>query len=54
MTGLEHYREAERGIQLATESDDYEHSAYLLARAQVHATLARAAAAAGDWERDDE
>ena len=51
MTGPEHYREAERLLDLAPDQ-------MLVARAQVHATLALAAAAAigssdlpsGDWD----
>jgi hypothetical protein len=54
MTGPEHYREAERLIGMAREShhaDLYGHesdsqSALILADAQVHATLASAAATA--------
>jgi hypothetical protein len=47
MTGPEHYREAERQLGQAGDSDsgsDYER--YLVASAQVHATLAVAAAVA--------
>lgn len=44
MTGPEHYREAERVIELArtTDSEYPELIASLLAEAQVHATLALA------------
>lgn len=57
MTGPEHYREAERLLEIASPllADDSpnipEHAAWL-AEAQVHATLALAAAAAlnsGKW-----
>jgi hypothetical protein len=51
MTGPEHYREAERLLDLATNNDgDFsmtgEFTAALVAGAQVHATLALAAATA--------
>lgn len=42
MTGPEHYREAERLVELSTSEDDY----ILLLKAKVHATLALAAASA--------
>lgn len=63
MTGPEHYREAE---QLAAQAHtvDQEYAMYLVAKAQVHATLALAAATAlgtaevpadgltaGEWRR---
>jgi hypothetical protein len=48
MTGAEHYTAAEQLLDMATDhgncaADDYAHEAYLLAKAQVHATLAQAA-----------
>lgn len=43
MTGPEHYREAERLARLA-QGQNYEAAAVTLADAQVHATLALAAA----------
>lgn len=51
MTGPEHYREAERLLDLATDQDgdivtDDRMTANLLAAAQVHAELARTAVAA--------
>lgn len=47
MTGAEHYVEAERKLLMAREDDrDGEESAWLIAEAQVHATLAHAAATA--------
>ena len=39
MTGPEHYREAEQRLDQAHGTDP-EHAAYLVAKAQVHATLA--------------
>jgi len=45
MNGPEHYREAERDIEHANRADG-DHGMYFLARAQVHATLALAAATA--------
>jgi len=44
MNGSEHYREAERLLELA--GPDWVHSAQVTAAAQVHATLALAAATA--------
>ncbi|MFE9737311.1 hypothetical protein [Streptomyces sp. NPDC006477] len=45
MTGPEHYREAERRLTMAWEEDSpQERSTQLVAEAQVHATLALAAA----------
>ncbi|WP_103338760.1 hypothetical protein [Amycolatopsis sp. CA-126428] len=55
MTGPEHYREAERLIRAS--SGDYVEAGDALAEAQVHATLALAAAtASGAWAEmsDDE
>ena len=64
MTGPEHYREAEYMLQMATNQlssqgdDGIDDANRLIARAQVHATLALAAATAldpaktctgGDW-----
>jgi hypothetical protein len=47
MTGPEHYREAERRLLMAWEEDSpQERSTQLVAEAQVHATLALAAATA--------
>jgi hypothetical protein len=51
MTGPEHYREAERLLDAATDNDgdiqtDGGMTANILAAAQVHATLAQAAAIA--------
>lgn len=46
MTGPENYLRAERDIDLANTANGPEHAGYLLARAQVHATLALAAATA--------
>ncbi|MFD5266725.1 hypothetical protein [Streptomyces sp. NPDC058335] len=47
MTGPEHYLEAERRLLMGWEDDSSpERSAYLVAEAQVHATLALAAASA--------
>ena len=47
MTGPEHYREAERRLLMAWEEDRVsEDVAHLVAEAQVHATLALAAATA--------
>lgn len=47
MTGEEHYLEAERDISTADDQPIGNGSAgYFIARAQVHATLAQAAAAA--------
>lgn len=49
MTGPEHYREAERRLLMAWEEDStQERSTQLVAEAQVHATLALAAATAVD------
>lgn len=46
-TGPEHYREAERRLRMAWEEGrDPQSVAHLLAEAQVHATLALAAATA--------
>ena len=63
MTGPEHFREAD--LVLTNERCEYgcphsgcEHEMSLIARAQVHATLALAAATAlpgeqaGDWQRE--
>lgn len=47
MTGPEHYREAERRLLMAWEEGrDPQNVAHLVAEAQVHATLALAAATA--------
>ncbi|MFJ2675076.1 hypothetical protein [Streptomyces sp. NPDC087525] len=46
MTGPEHYREAERLVQLATRHPDSSNATLLTAAAQVHATLALTAATA--------
>jgi len=47
MTGPEHYQEAERRLLMAWEEDSTrERSTHLVAEAQVHATLALAAATA--------
>ena len=46
MTGPEHYREAERLTALATEGLPAPQHAAVVAEAQVHATLALAAATA--------
>lgn len=47
MTGPEHYREAERRLTMAWEEDSTQkRSMQLVAEAQVHATLALAAATA--------
>jgi len=47
LTGPEHYREAERRLLMGWEDDSApERSAYLVAEAQVHATLALVAALA--------
>jgi hypothetical protein len=46
MNGPEHYREAERLAELATEAPTAERAMYLAAKAQVHASLALAAATA--------
>jgi hypothetical protein len=43
MTGAEHYAQAEHLLTTAGRADD-EHTGRLLAQAQVHATLAAAAA----------
>ncbi len=48
MNGAEHYREAER---LLHEAGDADLDAPMLARAQVHATLALAAATAANIRR---
>ncbi|MFJ1647926.1 hypothetical protein [Streptomyces sp. NPDC088258] len=58
MNGPEHYREAEHRLLMAWEDDrDPENVRHLLAEAQVHATLALAAATAGQMAvnafRDD-
>ncbi|HEY2086402.1 MAG TPA: hypothetical protein VGH54_10320 [Mycobacterium sp.] len=46
MTGAEHYAQAEQLLEMATDhtATDYAHESYLLAAAQVHATLALASA----------
>lgn len=56
MTGPEHYTEAERLIQQARDSTGNDWSALYLAQAQVHATLALAAATAlpGDSDRQND
>lgn len=46
MTGPEHYREAERLLARAADSTTYDEAAGITAQAQVHATLALAAATA--------
>nr|WP_062336107.1 hypothetical protein [Herbidospora sakaeratensis] len=46
MTGLDHYQEAEALLRRADGADLDGHAQYLVARAQVHATLALAAATA--------
>ncbi|MFE0027086.1 hypothetical protein [Amycolatopsis sp. NPDC059021] len=46
MTGPEHYSEAEDHLETAVEEDGSEQARYHLAAAQVHATLALAAATA--------
>lgn len=46
MTGTEHYRKAEMLLRSDPDPDSGEDMAALLARAQVHATLALAAASA--------
>lgn len=48
MTGEQHFREAEQDIELANDalSNDADYALLVLARAQVHATLALAAATA--------
>ncbi|MEU9323261.1 hypothetical protein AB0D91_05515 [Streptomyces canus] len=46
MTGPEHYREAERLLKVATKSPSGQQRVDCIAAAQVHATLAHAAAAA--------
>jgi hypothetical protein len=56
MTGLQHYREAERLLAEAMRPDSYdypaEQSGRLIAAAQVHATLALAAATWPDGQID--
>ncbi len=56
MTGLQHYREAERLLAEALRPDSYdypaEHSGRLIAAAQVHATLALAASSWPDEQID--
>jgi hypothetical protein len=58
-TGPEHYREAQSHLDLAAEQDDFggAQETYYLRRAQVHATLALAAATAlgsdGEMTVDD-
>ncbi len=61
MTGPEHYACAESDLEHAAHASDRDRlddMAYWLGRAQVHATLALAAATAlpgqhpGDWERE--
>ena len=59
MTGPEHYQEAQRLIEMASENQTdvdapyaYEH--YLLSKAQAHATLALAAATAATIPDTDE
>lgn len=44
MTGAEHYREAERLLEAANDRSEYDEAAGITAQAQVHATLALAAA----------
>jgi len=46
MTGAEHYREAERLLAASRPDSPDERDAVILAAAQVHATLAHAAAVA--------
>jgi hypothetical protein len=46
MTGTEHYRESERLLKVAAKSPSGEQRVDCLAAAQVHATLAAAAATA--------
>jgi hypothetical protein len=57
MTGPEHYREAERILDEGVSYDNQEHNtrcdAVLVAAAQVHATLAQAAAFAEAIELTD-
>lgn len=55
MTGQEHYRAAEDDIGLAnrTNPEAVDDQRYFLARAQVHATLALAAAASENGDIDD-
>lgn len=48
MTGPEHYREAERLVRLATRQPEASDAPVLAVAAQVHATLALAAATALD------
>ena len=56
MTGPEHYSEAEYMLQMATNQlagdDGIDDANRLIARAQVHATLALAAATIFDTSRD--
>ena len=47
MNGPEHYREAERMLERANDSTTYDEAAGMTLQAQVHATLALAAAQAG-------
>ena len=54
MTGPEHYREAEHLLGARRSGESAEDAASRLAEAQIHATLAIAAATAGDspaWQR---
>jgi hypothetical protein len=54
MTGPEHYKTAEAALERATDAIIGSHEeTYHLARAQVHATLALAAATAADGEHQD-
>ncbi len=54
MNGPDHYREAERHLNAAQEVDDWydDASRYHLEAAQVHATLALAAATAANIRRN--
>jgi hypothetical protein len=53
-TGPEHYRRAEKDLEAAngTKVGGNDHPGFFLARAQVHATLALAAAQVEDMDSD--
>lgn len=57
MNGPEHFREAEHLLEAANDCSAYDEAAGIIAQAQVHATLALAAATAypavRDWMGDE-
>jgi hypothetical protein len=54
MSGVDHYRQAERLLEGGRQGETVEEAAVRIAEAQVHATLALAAAAVADYGIGDD